>query len=85
MANDDEGIFDWLAAHSSEDKRLVTRVQNRSWERGWKAIMHCFGMWRNGARKRTRMEASRAGMPPSLLGPEHGVVYEALILGGLLV
>lgn len=49
-------------------RRLATRVQNRSWERGRKARVRCFDLWRRGIRNRISTDAARASTPPSLLG-----------------
>lgn len=56
-------------------KRLATRVQNRNWERGRKAIVRCLDLWRRGLRNRISTEAARASTPPSLFGIERRMAY----------
>lgn len=46
----------------------ATRAQNRSWVRGRKVRPRCLDVWSRGTSKSTRMDASRARTPPSLLG-----------------
>lgn len=42
---------------------------------GRNAIVRCFDMWVNGKVNRTRIEASRATVPPSLFGIDRRIVY----------
>jgi len=64
----------WLPTHVRM-KRLATRVQNKSWDRGRKAIVRCLVLWRKGTRNRMSMEAARVNTPPSLLGTERRMTY----------
>lgn len=70
-------------------RRLATSIQNRSWEKGRKAIVRCLDVWRRGARNRTRTEAARARTPPNLLGIDRRMAYanrkyhSGLIWGGV--
>lgn len=56
-------------------KRLATRVQNRSWDKGRKVIERCLDLWRSGIRNNTSTEAARASTPPSLFGIERRMAY----------
>lgn len=51
-------------------RRLATRIQKRSWDKGRNVIARCLDVWSRGARKRISTEAARASTPPSLLGIE---------------
>lgn len=62
----------WLPTHV-RIMRLATRVQNRSWESGRKAIVRCLDLWRRGIRNRISTDAARARTPPSLLGIERRI------------
>lgn len=56
-------------------KRLVTRIQNRSCERGRKVIVRCLDLWSRGLKNSTSTDAARANTPPSLLGIERKIAY----------
>lgn len=59
----------WLPTHV-RIRRLVTRVQKRSWESGRKVIVRCLDLWRRGIKSRISTEAASASTPPSLFGIE---------------
>lgn len=64
----------WLPTHV-RISRLVTRIQNISWDKGRKVIVRCFDLCKNGIRNRIRTEAARARTPPNLLGIERRMAY----------
>ena len=49
---------------------LAISVQNRNWVRGRNVRLRCLEVCRIGTTIRTRIDASRAKTPPSLLGIE---------------
>lgn len=54
---------------------LAIRVQNRNCAIGWNVRARCLDVWRMGTTSSTRIEASRASTPPSLLGIERRMAY----------
>lgn len=68
---------------------LAIRVQNRNCAAGRNVRARCLDMWRVGTTSNTRIEASRASTPPSLLGIERRMAYanrkyhSGLIWGGV--
>lgn len=53
--------------------RSAIKIQNRSCERGRNVNVRCLQVWRKGTSINTKMEASRAITPPSLLGMERKI------------
>ena len=64
----------WLPTHV-RISRFAVKVQNRSWDRGRKAIVRCLDLWRRGHRNRISTDAAKARTPPSLLGIERRMAY----------
>lgn len=54
---------------------LATKAQKRNCVTGRNVSPRCLDVWRKGTSIRTRMEASRASTPPSLLGIERRMAY----------
>ncbi|KAF7644616.1 hypothetical protein LDENG_00218990 [Lucifuga dentata] len=54
---------------------FAMKTQNRNWEMGRKVRLRCLDVCNIGMSINTRIEASRAKTPPSLLGIERRMAY----------
>lgn len=70
-------------------RRFAAKIQNSVCETGRNIILRCFDVCKKGIMRRTRIEASSANTPPSLLGMERRIAYanrkyhSGLIWGGV--